>query len=204
VPTNDWRILDLFATAINDNATRGQLSVNQTNLAAWSAVLSGVNVLTNVFGSTFISPAGAYDTNNVPPLIRIVNGIINSRTNFANNTYQRLGDILATPELTVRSPYLIGPTNLMNDAVIERIPQQIMGLLRTGDQPRFVIYSYGQSLKPAPRSVIPNSILGNQFVGLCTNYQITAEVATRAVVRIDGAPKNPHAVIESFNLLPPD
>ena len=92
----------------------------------------------------------------------------------------------------------------MNDEVYERIPQQIMGLLRTGDQPRFLIYSYGQTLKPAAKSVIPNSIFGNQFVGLCTNYQITAEVATRAVVRIDGAPKNPHMVVESFNVLPPD
>ena len=46
-PTNDWRILDLFTAALNDNATRGQLSINQTNLAAWSAVLGGVVVLTN-------------------------------------------------------------------------------------------------------------------------------------------------------------
>ena len=46
-PTNDWRMLDLFTAALNDNATRGQLSINQTNLAAWSAVLSGVVVLTN-------------------------------------------------------------------------------------------------------------------------------------------------------------
>jgi hypothetical protein len=205
VPTNDWRILDLFTTAINDNATRGQLSVNQTNLAAWSAVLGGVNVLPDLFtNSTFIAPAGVYDPANPPGLARIVQGIINSRTNFPNNTYQRMGDILATPQLTVGSPYLSTRTNLMNDAVVERIPQQILGLLRTGDQPRFVIYSYGQSLKPAPRSVVPNSLFGNQFVGLCTNYQITAEVATRAVVRIDGAPTNTHAVIESFNVLPPD
>ena len=28
-PTNDWRILDLFTAALNDNATRGQLSINQ-------------------------------------------------------------------------------------------------------------------------------------------------------------------------------
>jgi hypothetical protein len=205
LPTNDWRILDLFTTAINDNATRGQLSVNQTNLAAWSAVLGGVNVLPDLLtNSTFITPAGFYTDANPTPLALIVKGIINSRTNFPNKTYQRLGDILATPQLSVASPYLTTRTNFMNDEVYERIPQQIMGLLRTGDQPRFVIYSYGQALKPAPRSVIPNSIFGNQFVNLCTNYQITAEVATRAVVRIDGAPTNTHAVVESFNVLPPD
>src|SRR5207247_5997556 len=43
-PTNDWRILDLFTTALHPNATRGQLSVNQTNQAAWSALLSGIAV----------------------------------------------------------------------------------------------------------------------------------------------------------------
>ncbi|PYL00803.1 MAG: hypothetical protein DME19_03875 [Verrucomicrobia bacterium] len=51
-PTNDWHLLGLFTTAPNDNAARGLLSVNQTNIAAWSAVLSGVVALTN-------APAGA-------------------------------------------------------------------------------------------------------------------------------------------------
>jgi hypothetical protein len=88
----------------------------------------------------------------------------------------------------------------------ERIPQQIMSLLRLG-QTRFVIYSYGQTLRPAPNSIVTSS---GQFFGLCTNYQITAEVATRAVVRVDNAPTplntnaTPHIVIESFNILPPD
>jgi hypothetical protein len=69
------------------------------------------------------------------------------------------------------------------------------------DNPRFVVYSYGQALKPADRSIYTVS---GPYFGLCTNYQVTAEVATRAVVRIDGAPANPHAVIESFHVLPPD
>ncbi len=46
-PTNDWGIFDLFTTAPNDNASRGQLSINQTNFAAWAAVLDGVIVVTN-------------------------------------------------------------------------------------------------------------------------------------------------------------
>ena len=32
---------------MSENAARGLLSVNQTNLAAWAAVLGGVTVLTN-------------------------------------------------------------------------------------------------------------------------------------------------------------
>jgi hypothetical protein len=202
LPTNDWRIVDLFTTALNDNASRGQLSVNQTNLAAWSAVLAGVNVLKDSQKNNydFIKPAGAYVLTSPPPVVRIVSGIINARTNFPNSSFQRVGDVLAARELTLASPYLVGNTNFMSDEVVERIPQQVLGLLRGNQQPRFVIYSYGQALKPAPRSLVTSGT----FVGMCTNYQITAEVATRAVVRIDGAPNNPHAVIESYNILPPD
>jgi hypothetical protein len=206
VPTNDYRILDLFSTAPSDYVTRGRLSINQTNLAAWSAVLSGVNVLTNgQFSSTytnlFIQPAGIYDPAAPPPLVKILAGINSTRTNCQNGTFQRLGDILATPELTVRSPYLnLNYTNAINDAMYERIPQQILGLLQCDPAPRFVVYSYGQALKPAEHSLVT----GGQFFGLCTNYQVMAETVTRTVVRIDGGTNAPHAVIESFNVLPPD
>ena len=208
LPTNDWHILDLFSTALNGNAGRGRLSVNQTNLASWSAVLSGVSVLPNISATnppTFIQPAGAYSLATPPPLVTIVNGINNARTNFPNHSFGRLGDILSAPELSLASPYLVSTNTaqVLNDAVIERIPQQILGLLHGPDQPpRFVVYSYGQALKPAgPRSFYTGS--GGYF-GLCTNYQISAEVATRAVVRVDGAPFKPRTVIENFNVLPPD
>jgi hypothetical protein len=46
-PTNDWRLIQLFTTAPNENAAKGLLSVNQTNAAAWSAVFSGMPVLSN-------------------------------------------------------------------------------------------------------------------------------------------------------------
>jgi hypothetical protein len=46
-PIEDRTLFDVFTAAINENASRGQLSVNQTNFAAWSAVLSGVITLAN-------------------------------------------------------------------------------------------------------------------------------------------------------------
>src|SRR3982751_3143522 len=204
-PISDWKLFDLFTTAPNENATRSQLSVNQTNIAAWSAVLGNIIVATNTFTNanyTIIDPAGAYDVfkpNNYPPLARIVNGIINARTNFVGTNFHHLGEILAAPELTVASPFLDQRKDLatkqlryVNDQVYEWIPQQIMSLLKGGDldQPKFVIYSYGQSLKPAEHSLITSG----PYQGLCTNYQITAEVVTKTVVRIEGAPANPHAI----------
>ena len=237
MPTNDWHLLDLFTTALNDNATRGQLSVNQTNLAAWSAVLSGVNVLTNNLNASGtpvldasgnpvpawlpIQPAGPYnasDPTTWPPIARLVNAINIARyKNNPRHVFSRLGDILAVPELTVASPFL-NTNNLpslrnsgLNDAAYERLPQQIAGLLKADSVPRFVIYAFGQTLKPESTRAIVKS---GPFAGLCTNYQIVAEAATRTVIRFDGvqpnrganppAITNLHPIIESFNVLPPD
>jgi hypothetical protein len=237
-PTNDWHLLDLFTTALNDNATRGQLSINQTNLAAWSAALSGVIALTNnlddsgtpitdalgnpIPGWLPIQPAGVYDPFNQatwPPLVRLVNGINNARTNTPRHVFSHLSELLAVPELTVASAFL--NTNAtpaipilnggLNDAAYERIPQQIAGLLKDDSVPRFVIYAFGQTLKPESTRAIVKS---GPFTGLCTNYQIVAEAATRTVVRFEGVQRylggspaaitNLHPVIESFTVLPPD
>jgi hypothetical protein len=46
-PVTDRVLFDVFTASINDNSTRGRLNINQTNLAAWSAVFSGVVALTN-------------------------------------------------------------------------------------------------------------------------------------------------------------
>ncbi len=191
-PINDWGIFDLFTTAPNDNATRGQLSINQTNFAAWAAVLDGVTVLSNdpVNGlvPVVIDPNAA---NGAVPTI--VASIANARANTVlpggvagvrpGGVFTRLGDILGAPALSVASPFVnIDPNNPIqpDDEVYERLPQQIMSLLRVGE-PRYVIYAYGQSLKPAERSIVSSG----QFYGTCTNYQITGEVVTRTVVRFE-------------------
>lgn len=237
-------MFDLFTASVNDNATYGQLSVNQTNLAAWSGVLSDVAILTNsttgAVGPSYISPAGVYDPNptNMTPVAAIVNAINATRANtnnqngtvltFPNGFFQHAGDVLATPQLSVASPFLNtaalgGPgtglaslgANGINDEIMERIPQQIMSLLTLNQTPRFVVYSYGQTLHPADHSLVS----GGTFNGLCTNYQITAESATRAVVRVEGTADSqyvngkvdslgrsypPHIVVEQFNVLGPD
>jgi hypothetical protein len=230
-PSMDRMLFDEFTTVLTDNAARGRLPINQTGLAAWSAVFSGVAVLVNTnpvakqYGATIIQPAGVFDftdTNSWPPLVKLWNGINRQRalTNaagpiFPGAAFQTLGDILSVPELTDASPFLNTNTlaNTISDAAYEWLPQQVLGLLQLGE-PRFVIYSYGQSLQPAPDSIIA----GGPFSGLCTNYAITAEVASRAVVKMVGSanpsrtnsflpPEKrypPRLVTESYNLLGPD
>ena len=110
----------------------------------------------------------------------------------------------------------------------EWLPQQTMSLLRCSDSPRYVIYCYGQALKPAPNGIYTLTIPSGMF-GMVTNYQVVSEIATRAVVRFNSmltnvvtftttnngvnlitnwctvpVVTNNNAVIESFNILPPD
>jgi hypothetical protein len=225
-PDQDRLLFDSFTTAFNDNASRGTLSVNAgalggQDLAAWSALFSGIVVPTDMNGDfTNISPAGVYDltapSTNWPPLVQIVNSINNARAGLVSpdglrGVFEHAGSILNASYLTEQSPYLSGlnPTNQINDEMYEWLPQQVMSLLRVGT-PRYVIYSYGQALKPAKSGIY---LGGGPFFGMVTNYQVSAEIATRTVVRIETTRTNtagavtvtpPHAVIESFNILPPD
>jgi hypothetical protein len=136
--------------------------------------------------------------------------------------------------LTVSNQWILlnnsDTTNGISDEMYEWLPQQVMSLLRASASPRYVIYCYGQTLKPAPDSVVSSSsVLPSGFnpFGMITNYQVVSEIATRAVVRfnstvtgvITNTPPdtfgnvnwysqpvmmNTNAVIESFNILPPD
>ena len=230
-PTNDWKILEQFTTAMNDNASRGLLSVNQSGLAAWSAALSGVTVQTNVsptavslrdldglqaveYRPQTVQPAGLSGMPGFDPsgsaLSQIVNGpngINATRARFAGGRFRSLGDILATPALSVQSPFLAW-TNAtvvqggLDDFAIERIPQQIMSLLKA-DEPRVAIYAYGQALRPADQSLRTEPTPPRLF-NICTNYQITGEFVSKRIVRFDGSVTNLSAVVENEIVIPSD
>lgn len=212
-PTNDWLFADLFTVAPNDNASRGLLSVNQTNLAAWSAVFSGVPVFTNTtpLSGGRSDPLPTVTERIIEPdlpgraqLRTLVEGINRTRqweTNRVPNglglpTFERAGRLLATRELTFASPFL-NTNNVLNDAVLERLPQQVLSLIKE-DEPRFVIYAFGQALREAPNSV---HLANDDFYKLCTNYQVKAEFVSKTVLRLESPFTNPRAVVESYNEL---
>jgi hypothetical protein len=126
--------------------------------------------------------------------------------------FEHVGDILSTPALTVQSPFLNWSNNLqqaygINDAEYEWLPQQMMGLVRESPTPRYVIYGYGQALRPAPNGLVSSG--GSNF-GLVTNYQVVAESAVRAVVSVHAQLNTSGAYpvtnyttrVESYNVLP--
>jgi hypothetical protein len=247
-PDQDRLLFDLFTAAPDDDAMRGQVSVNigaddpnnmLAGLPSWSAAFSGTVAFTNnqndyvvgasaanppSFGLWTIQPLGpppypnGYATNTA--LGAIVQGINSTRTNFVSidglrGVYEHAGDILAVPQLSVQSPLLKWndagqEQNGINDEMYEWLPQQIMGLLTDSgppqNPPRYVIYCYGQTLKPAPNGLVSSG----QYFGMCTNYQVTAESASRAVIEVQNTPTpanptaTPHVVVEQYNPLPPD
>jgi hypothetical protein len=213
-PTNDWILADVFTVAQHPNASRGRLSVNQTNVAAWSALLSGAEVSTFVNGN-----AGQVVTNAIiQPVLRephvenIVRAINARREALPGKVYNSLREFIGLPELTMASPwlnppYVSGPpdANTLTDRDYEAIPEKILSLIHVGE-PRFVVYAFGQSLKPAPQSILT----GGNYRGLVTNYEVSGELATRTVMRVELEPATPpgppipRVIVESFNISSPD
>jgi hypothetical protein len=229
-PLQDIGLFDLFTTRLNENAARGTLSVNvgagqgaDGGLAAWSAVFSGLVALTNTTTSPSISKVPAYTNLIVSPagvaggnsaLGTIVTNINGIRSGYRTaggltGTFTSVGDILRVPALTEKSPFLNWNNTDqqkfgISDQLYEWLPQQIVGLLRVNPTPRYVIYCLGQALRPAPESFVTDAA----NFGLCTNYQVVAEQAARAVVRVDrqvvNGTTNYTTTVESYNPLPPD
>jgi hypothetical protein len=117
--------------------------------------------------------------------------------------FERVSDLLSVPELTSSQPDyqdMIAQGDAERAALpnspaewvpyypdeldYERIPQQILSLLRTDSTPRFVAYVFSQTLKPAKGSL---NVAGHP--GLCSNYAIDREAAQRTVFRMDGVEK---------------
>lgn len=239
MPYYDRRLLEVFTAAAGENAARGLLSVNQTNQAAWSAVLSGIPIIrfshTNL---TMRTPNPEYYQDMIEPGDGGVSNIVasinafragfntkvhwykpNANANPSNIVYRtgfnHLGDVLGAPAFSDQSPYLFisgdgKPVAIdsqvfregVRDEMMEKIPQSILGLLAK-DEPRFVVYSFGQSLKPAQGSMATSA----DFYGMITNYAISGEVITKTTFRIDGEVDDPakplRAVVENHTILPP-
>lgn len=206
-PTNDWKLVDTFTTAFSDSSSAGLLSVNQPEIASWSALLSGVVVLTNNLPAvTDFTPSARFGAYTIEPSSAGLRSIVTNLNSFRiknppSGMFTGVGEILRVPQLTIASPFLnITPdqqNNGISDAAYEAIPRQTLSLLTLG-KPRYMIYAYGQALKPAERSVVFNP----GYENMVTNYQVTGEYVTRSLIRLEGSLTNPVVVVEKFDVLP--
>lgn len=140
---------------------------------------------------------------NVNLVKTLTDGINAHRTaTLTNAPFASAGRLLGTPELTWNFPSAF-TANWSGDADLERVPAQILSLLKADDEPAVVVYAWGQSLKPEEKSVTTSGA----NVGLVGNYVVSGQVGTRTIFRVKYSPpanpgQPPRMVVESFKALP--
>jgi hypothetical protein len=142
MPTNDSRLASLVVSLLNTNNPRQLLSVNDQSTNVWLAAQDGLAVLTNSLTDTQLNSFGAvaqFDlitvSSNSPQAAVVAEAILGLRASQPGQHFRRLGDILATPELSVASPWLnlASTTQLqkgITDEAYEKMPAQLLPLLR--------------------------------------------------------------------------
>ena len=145
-PVWDFNVVSLLAAMLNTNALATQFSVNNPNVGTWEAALDGMTVLTNTLPVVHAGIPTQYSpiliSSNSAQAALIANAIQSIRTNtvlFPQPTFQWIGEVLATPQLSIQSPFLnLGGTGTLynqvaygiSDQAYEAIPSQLLPLLR--------------------------------------------------------------------------
>jgi len=116
--------------------------------------------------------------------------------------FSRASDILGVEELTDKSPYLTeiitgiaktedyttGGAGLADDLDMERIPQQLMSLLKAGGRQYYQTYIFTEQLRPA----LKNNIDGKEKPAVdsnrnVSNYEVVGQSGRRVVFELIGA-----------------
>jgi hypothetical protein len=137
-PRRDWSLITTLQSLLNTNAPQQLLSVNELNPNNWLAVLDGLTVLTNT-GPTGISARPEFETltisSNSWQALLLAEAIATTRTNQPDHVFRSLGELFATPELSLASPWL-NPSTIyqqyrgMTDRAYEIIPAQLLSRVR--------------------------------------------------------------------------
>jgi len=214
-PQNDRRLFEVFEVS-GGKPLRGNFSVNNSSEKAWSSVLHGISIpphasVTGVpsreIGANSLTGRNGeiradYGANDTRWNRGLLKGIFDKKAN-SGGRFSRIMDILSVPALTDESPFLpnvLGVQNLNQyyDAVskvdeldIERIPQQIMSLLKVGGPQRYQTYIFMEQLRPA-RSyniMINGAPTAQPGVGggVVSNYEVVSQNAVRVLYDIEGA-----------------
>jgi hypothetical protein len=209
LPSNDRRLLEVFSVDAGI-PVRGRFSVNNDSYVAWSAPLCGLSIPERATkendGSTQQQARilGANNADLSPKRDQridamdgrwpqIVNGINATR---GRKVFTRVTDVLAAPQLSDGSPYLAvawrnvstRASGFADELDAERIPQQLLSLLRVDDQPIFETYIFVEKLRPALRlnlakyngpAISPD--------GTILNYEVSGQTVRRVIYEFIGA-----------------
>jgi hypothetical protein len=180
-PTNDWPIAALWARWLNTNELTSLFSINSGS-EAWAARLEGLVVLTNS-STTQYDPL--FISSNSPQAGTIAAGIQTARTSMPGQFFRTVDDVLATPELSLTSPWLnhaYDQTPLgISDEAYEKIATQLLPLLRSDSVGSAMVHN-GQSVVTfsgydSHEYVIEASPDMNSWVAIQTNSPVNGIMA---------------------------
>jgi hypothetical protein len=132
-------LVSVLAAMLNTNDPRTLFSVNNPDPNAWTVELDGLTALTNtaliVLPSTPPQLSPIVISSNSVQASLIADAIQSTRAGLPGQVFHNLGDILAAPQLTVRSPFLDLSASAQeeygnSDQAYEAIPSQLLPLLR--------------------------------------------------------------------------
>lgn len=142
-PANDWQMVGLLAAMLNTNDLRTQISVNDADPNAWEIELDGIIALTNAVAVLDGSPpelAPIIISSNSVQAATLAAAIQATRAGLPGQSFPSIGAILATPQLSVQSPFLnlsltkVNGTRVsflgINDQAYEAISSQLLSRLR--------------------------------------------------------------------------
>ena len=154
LPTNDWHLISLLVHLLNKHDIYGHFSVNDPNEDEWRKVLDGLTAWTNsVPDSQVWATTPQFEMITISsdsPQAEVVAAAIESvRMSQRVPFFHDVGDILATPELSVASPWLnLSAVQLesgITDEAYEKLPSQLLPLLRA-DSIGSVVSSNGHAI----------------------------------------------------------
>jgi hypothetical protein len=128
-PVKDWHVASLLTALFSTNNLATLFRVNNPDPVAWQELFDGLTAYTNIpeaLNSVTIS------SNSLQASV-IANAIQSARAVQPGQTFNDVGDVLATPQLAEQSPFLAGlnATNQISDEAYEIIPSQLLSLLRS-------------------------------------------------------------------------
>ena len=174
-PLNDHRLVEAFRVS-GGQPVRGRFDINNPSAIAWSGVLSGLSLR----GDKLQTDQGQKDVR--------WEGLLDN-INLARGTgrFARVTDILRVSALTDESPYL---PDIIDEQDIERLPQQMLSLLKVGGRRLYQSYIFTEQLRPARQFNRPGS-QGGPAVDLATgevlNYEVVGQTARRVLFELVGA-----------------
>ncbi len=139
LPVRDWSLAATIATMLNTNAPQQLLSINNPDTNAWLGVLDGLDVMTNVLAGNLGGGLPQFDfvtvTSNSAQAGSVVASIFATRTGQSGGVFRGLGEMLASPALSLTSPWLNQSSAVqlqrgLTDEAYECLPAQLLSLVR--------------------------------------------------------------------------